>query len=189
MRSEEANQTMHVSKRQRLDIYVEELAGTTALNADILAQYRAGRDAADVRRSHWFGGRFENIYLGVERVPALAPVLKLAREGARRFLGRPDVSLVTGFWFNDMGPGQRTLMHDHDEDKELVSAVYYVDVPPDSGELVLYQGLTKTVVSPRAGCLVYFRPDLPHEVTENRSGSSRLSVGMNFLRSGDAVDE
>ncbi len=172
---------MQVSERQRLDVYIEQLQDTATLNAAILDQYRAACDGDAVRRSHWFGGRYENIYLEPAQVPALVPLLAAAVAGARRFLGPAAPALEARFWFNDMAPGQRTLPHDHDVADELVSGVYYVRVPEDSGELVLERGPARTVVTPAAGRLVYFRPDVSHEVTQNRSAERRLSIGMNFV--------
>ena len=68
----------------------------------------------------------------------------------------------------------------HDEDDELVSGVYYVQVPRDTGELLLTHGDVSTRVQPVAGQFVFFAPDVLHEVTENRSTETRLSIGMNF---------
>ena len=38
----------------------------------------------------------------------------------------------------------------------------------------------RTLVQPEPGMLVFFGPEVPHEVSVNRSGGHRLSVGMNF---------
>jgi len=150
------------------------------LNRTILAEFARLRDAPDLERSHFFAGRYENLYIPVERMPSLAPVLDAAGRGAAEYLERPGTRLDVGFWLNEMGPGHVTLPHRHDEDDELVSAVYYVKVPPDSGELILKQGCVTARVTPQAGELVFFPPEVEHEVSENRSGEMRLSIGMNF---------
>jgi hypothetical protein len=79
-----------------------------------------------------------------------------------------------------MEPGHVTLPHHHEEDDELVSGVYYVQVPTDSGDLVLGEGAASCRLAPRPGMLVFFPPTLVHEVTRNNSAGVRLSVAMNF---------
>ena len=37
-----------------------------------------------------------------------------------------------------MDAGQRTTLHHHDENDELLSAVYYIRVPENSGNLILH---------------------------------------------------
>ena len=164
----------------RIEYYVTELPQAAQVNAAILRQYRALADSAELKRSHYFEGRYENIYVPEHSLPALRPVLAAARQGAVRFLRRQQRDLAVGFWFNEMGPGHRTLPHSHDEDDELVSGVYYVQVPADSGELILKQGAAITRITPREGMFVFFAPQVVHEVSENRSGETRLSLGMNF---------
>jgi hypothetical protein len=163
-----------------MQCYITALPEAAGVNAAIVAGFNALRDAPDLQRSHFFGGRYENIYVPEDRLPALLPVLAAARRGAAEYLGQPDLQLSVGFWLNEMGPGQVTLPHRHDEDNELVSGVYYVQVPDNAGELVLTQGAVSTRVTPAAGRLVFFPPDVLHEVTENRSRETRLSIGMNF---------
>lgn len=166
----------------RIQYHVMVLPDAAGLNREILRQYRAAGADPQLRRSHWFGGRYENIYVPRQRVPALAPVLQAARRGAAQFLQREQLELSVGFWFNEMQPGHVTMPHHHEEDDELVSGVYYVSAPERSGDLVLEQGAATTAISPREGMLVFFSPEVVHRVTENRSAATRLSVGMNFGR-------
>jgi 2OG-Fe(II) oxygenase superfamily len=170
------NQTMPY----RVQCYVTTLPDAADINPAIVNGFEALREDTGLERSHWFGGRYENIYVPEARLPALKPVLAAARRGAADYLGRPDLDLAVGFWLNAMGPGQVTLAHRHDEDDELVSGVYYVQVPENSGELVLTQGAVTTRVTPVAGQFVFFPPNILHEVTVNRSDETRLSIGMNF---------
>jgi hypothetical protein len=58
--------------------------------------------------------------------------------------------------------------------------VYYVRVPENCGDLVLTRGVASTRIIPRQGMFVFFSPDVMHEVTENKSDETRLSIGMNF---------
>ncbi len=155
-------------------------------NAALLLAYLAVRDTALARRSHYFGGRFENVYLPREAIAALGPVLDFAAEQARLLCGlatRPEV----GFWFNEMAPGQRTLAHTHDDSDELLSGVYYVKVPPRSGDLLLGEAPGQARVKPAEGLCVFFSPQLVHEVETNASDEVRLSIGMNFgIRAAEA---
>ena len=164
----------------RIQYHVVALPDSERINAAIMVEFAALRDDPELKRSHYFGGRYENLYVPRQRLPSLAPVLAAGCKGAAEYLGQPDLSLSVGFWINEMGPGHVTLPHSHDEDDELVSGVYYVYVPEDSGELILQQGSTKNRVTPIEGEFVFFQPDIVHEVTENRSQQVRLSIGMNF---------
>jgi quercetin dioxygenase-like cupin family protein len=79
-----------------------------------------------------------------------------------------------------MQQGHVTQPHRHDVDGELISAVYYIRVPSDSGDLILTGDSRQKTILPREGMFVFFQPDVLHEVTENKSGATRLSIGMNF---------
>jgi uncharacterized RmlC-like cupin family protein len=156
------------------------LPNAEVVNRDILGAFRSlGPEDFD-RRSHLIGGRYENLYLDRLRMPALGPLLDQALACAGHILGRSPTSLRCGFWFNAMEPGQSTSEHTHEENDELLSAVYYVEAPEGSGDLVLYDGPLTIRVGPEAGTLLFFPPDLPHAVETNRSGQPRLSIGINF---------
>jgi hypothetical protein len=161
-------------------LYFAHLEGAEAVNRAVMEGFDRLRDDPGTRRTHRFGGRYENTYVEAPRIPALETVLTTARRLAGEALGLDWKGLTVGFWFNEMGPGERTLPHTHDDADELLSGVYYVQAPPESGDLVLRESLSRTVVTPRAGMYVLFAPDLSHEVEENRSGHRRLSLGLNF---------
>ena len=72
-----------------MQCYVVQLPDADRINAAIEQQYLAVRDAPDIEKSHYFEGRYENIYVPRERMPALRPVLEAARRGAAEFLDRP----------------------------------------------------------------------------------------------------
>jgi uncharacterized cupin superfamily protein len=173
-------QQINEMKPYRMQCYVARLDDAEHINASLTAAYEVLRDDPDLKRSHLFGGRYENVYIPQSRIPELAPVLDSAKLMAAAYLGLSGEALSAGFWFNEMGPGHRTLPHCHDDDDELASCVYYVRVPENSGELVLRQGVLETRVTPVEGNFVFFPPDIVHEVTENQSRRMRLSVGMNF---------
>ena len=161
-------------------ILVGQIPGAQSLNRRLLGQFLAAAAGAEVKRSHFFAGRYENLYVGCDQVPAASPVLDQVRLWAAGILARDPVRLRLGFWFNLMEPGQRTLPHTHDDADELLSAVYYIRVPCDSGALRLRAASGNIVVRPREGVAVLFPPDLEHEVSENLSRERRLSIGINI---------
>lgn len=149
-----------------------------AINTSIQIRFAQLRNDAEIRRSHMFHGRYENIYLDLPRIPELKPVVELANSYARQLLG--PTPLKSGFWFNDMGPGAITTLHSHEENDELLSCVYYICAPRRSGRLLLHHDDTLTGIAPKPGLFVFFPPDLPHEVEVNDSDQTRLSVAFNF---------
>jgi hypothetical protein len=149
-----------------------------ALNKALLGGFLLHQHDSDIRRSHLFNGRYENIYLTSAQIPELEQLLDEALDHARRILGVHD--LQAGCWFNYMPPGAVTTVHSHDDYDELLSGVYYVFVPPNSGNLVIYQGSGQHVITPQEGMFVFFAPETVHEVSENLSAHERLSIGINF---------
>lgn len=156
------------------------LADAAALNARLYARFLAVAGAERVRQTHHYAGRFENTYIETADIPELLPVLDLFRQQAGQWLGMAPAALRAGFWFNAMGPGHVTSLHHHDENDELLSAVYYIRVPANSGQLLLYENGAPLCVSPEEGKLVMFGPAVLHEVTINNSAELRLSVAMNI---------
>lgn len=145
----------------------------------LIDQYLQLRDRPEVRKTHHFGGRYENIYVGRELIPELDAILDAATAAAAVVAGesRP---LRAGYWFNEMQPGQETTLHSHDDDDEILSGVFYVTVPEDSGDLLLGKGDEQVAVAPIESAFVFFPPSLPHAVGRNLSDRMRLSIGMNF---------
>jgi hypothetical protein len=149
------------------------------LNAALYERFMTVSGTDRARQTHFFAGRFENIYMDAADIPEIAVVLDVVRQQAGRLLDIPAGRLKAGFWFNAMQPGHLTSLHHHDENDELLSAAYYVRVPENSGNLVLHDADRRVSVQPRAGMLVMFAPDVPHEVTMHEGRGLRLSVGMN----------
>ena len=148
------------------------------INAKLAAGFLRYQHSPDIRKTHLFHGRYENIYLGEEQIPEIALLLQEARKLASEYLATDN--LRAGCWFNAMPPGAITTRHSHDDDDELLSGVYYVHVPADSGDLILYDTKPPTRITPVTGQLIFFPPDVDHEVTRNNSTEDRLSIGMNF---------
>ena len=144
----------------------------------LIAAFNREKNADDIKRTHMFNGRFENIYVPRPRLPELAPLSDFVLACAARILQRQP--LRHGFWFNEMPPGHKTTLHSHEEDDELLSAVCYLHCPENGGRLILHDDEAQIVVDPRPGLAVLFPPDLPHEVEINASDETRLSVAFNF---------
>lgn len=153
------------------------------LNRAISEQVLALQHSELARKSHFFAGRFENIYVAAEHIPHLQVILDSALGHAAQLLGTDRQFLQLGFWFNIMQAGDITLPHSHDDDDELLSGTYYLQAPPGSGMLVLQlPSGTKTIIA-EAGRLVLFHPAVIHEVTRHESETPRISIGFNIGRS------
>lgn len=150
------------------------------INRQIMEAYLKLGEADFLKRTHFFGGRYENLYLQREHIPAIGIVLDQAEKFAAKILENSANQLRSGFWINDMGPNAVTTEHDHDEDDELLSGVYYVQVPQNSGELNIVDRYSRTLVTPLAGMFVFFAPTVRHSVSVNNSEIRRISMGMNF---------
>lgn len=159
-------------------VYFAELPAAGIINPTVIDAFEREKDAQDIKRTHMFAGRFENIYIPRQRLPELAPLTEFVEAAAKQVLERSR--LRHGFWFNEMYPGHSTTLHSHEEEDELLSAVYYLECPDNSGRLVLHDDDAEVLVTPRPGLLVLFPPDLPHRVEKNASQGTRLSVAFNF---------
>jgi hypothetical protein len=169
-------------RNQACRVHIAEVPDAKTINAMLYKHFLMSRNRADTRRSHFFKGRYENIYIATEHVPEIGIVLEHIMHWIMAQSGQHDTALKQGFWLNFMLPGEQTLAHTHDDDQELWSAVYYVRVPPDSGQLVLGSDPESLIVTPEEGLVVMFPPDLVHKVTTNYSNEPRLSIGINIGR-------
>ncbi len=151
-------------------------------NADLQRQYLALKDQPETQKTHFFKGRFENVYLGPDSITGLSELLLQALGFAASILAMDQSQLKIGFWFNEMHQGHSTTAHTHDEDDELLSAVYYVTVPESSGDLVLGDATNSEAIhlTPEAGEFIFFAPNLLHSVETNQSDQMRLSIGLNI---------
>jgi hypothetical protein len=160
-------------------VYSCRLENAERINRALLDGFIRHRELDSTGRSHYFEGRYENIYIADEEVPELVEIKKAVRQLVAEISSIDADKLKAGLWFNAMEPGHRTLPHRHDDDDEIMSAVYYVETPMDSGKLVLTAGDFVTSVTPEAGLFVLFPPNMMHEVTTNNSNDMRLSLGIN----------
>jgi len=164
----------------RLSLHTATLENANQLNRQLIEGLNTFIDSETTRKSHHFFGRYENIYIDSQQIPAIDSVLNAVKIHAAEILGRPVDTLKAGLWFNVMNPGDKTTLHRHDDDDELLSAVYYVQVGENSGTLYLEQPPFQIQVTPEPGMFVFFPPDMPHEVTENMSNLCRISLGINI---------
>ncbi len=155
------------------------LAEPARLNTRLYDRFMELYETDRVRQTHHFAGRFENIYLQASDIPDISTLLDVMKQQAAQLLGIPTATLKVGFWFNAMDAGQRTSLHHHDENDELLSAVYYIRVPENSGDLILHDAGNTVRIQPQEGKLVMFAPDVLHEVTPHLGSGLRLSVAMN----------
>jgi len=166
--------------RTAAPIHSGSLADAERINRRILTAFAALTETDFSRRTHFFGDRFENLYLEPDRIPELRVVLDQAERWAQEILDWGDRPLRCGFWLNAQGPGQATSEHTHEELDELLSGVYYLSAPEHSGDLILRDGPLSTHITPAVGLFLFFPPSLSHRVETNRRDALRLSLAFNF---------
>ena len=150
------------------------------VNQKVLGKFELLTDKDFKEKTHLFNGRYENIYLDVNKIPGLEVIVNAALENAENILNIEKEKLASGFWLNSMAAGDVTTAHTHDDDDELLSCVYYIKVPDNSGDLIITHDNQKTIIKPEEGMFVFFSPDTLHEVSKNESGQARLSIAFNF---------
>ncbi|MEE9446725.1 MAG: putative 2OG-Fe(II) oxygenase [Arenicellales bacterium] len=147
-------------------------------NDTLFQQFLAAELLDSVKKTHFFNGRFENLYLSDQHAPLLLDLKTDARAYASQIIGRPVRKM--GCWFNAMPKGSETTLHSHDDDDEVLSGVYYIRAPQGSGKLIIHTPEGKITHTPQAGQWVFFSPQIPHEVSEHLADDLRLSVAFNF---------
>lgn len=101
-------------------------------------------------------------------------------------------------WYNISRPGDYQEPHTHQENGSLISGVYYVSAPKNSGNIRFYSpssscctGLKNVTpkdelswgvvdFEPEPNRLILFRSYLQHGVRPNKSNENRISVAFNF---------
>ena len=150
------------------------------VNEKISKKFEQLNDEDFKEKTHLFNGRYENIYLEANKIPGLEIIVNVALENAANILNIKKEKLTSGFWLNAMRSGDVTTAHTHDDDDELLSCVYYIKVPENSGDLIITENNIKTIIQPEEGNFIFFSPATLHEVSKNKSGQSRLSIAFNF---------
>ena len=164
-------------------IYQANCVSCLPLHKSIIADFYAQMDTAHTVKSHFFQGRYENIYISEEYIRGLTTLLATIKNEAASVLQIPAENLKLGFWFNLMQQGDVTLPHSHDDDDELLSGTYYLQVPSNSAALLIHHPPSTTTIEPIEGQFVFFHPAVEHEVTQHHSAMARISLGFNLGRS------
>ena len=165
---------------QHFNLYTYMLDDCESVNKQLVDGLHRYINEESTRKSHQFFGRFENIYIDNDKIPALSLITKSAISQCAQILDCAKSDLKAGLWFNVMNPGDKTTLHRHDDFDELLSAVYYVQVAENSGTLHLKKQPVDIQVTPKQGMFVFFSPEMPHEVSENLSQQCRISLGINI---------
>lgn len=150
------------------------------VNETVLKKFELLSDCDIKEKTHLFNGRYENIYLEEKKIAELNVITDAALDNAASILNLGKEKLAFGFWLNSMAAGDVTTAHTHDDDDELLSCVYYIKVPENSGSLIITGKDKKITIEPKEGEFIFFSPDTLHEVSKNESDQSRLSIAFNF---------
>jgi len=169
---------MIANKLQQGQYIVKHISGSEILNQPIFNKAMALKKEDIEHESHLFNGRYENIYIKEHAIRELQSILDHIKQEIASLLEIPEQQIKLGFWLNIMQPGEQTTLHCHDDFDEVISGVYYINVPENSGNLVLKTD-RHTEIKPAEGMMVLFSPALEHYVTENKSSQVRLSIGFN----------
>lgn len=129
--------------------------------------------------------------------PTLQQLERMTTESVREISDalRLGALRMNGLWVNVSGFGDRNDWHIHPF--TCFSAVFYVQVPPRSGRLILERpdpqshfwrrfddddprSRGRLAIQPEPGDLVIFPSYLRHQVEQNESPDLRISCAMNF---------
>lgn len=185
-----------------------EFSDYEALNAEILEHLeRLGWDSLDEKQraavdtSHSFS---EDRFVTVEEVPDIGIILEYFIKGCNAIarernwdIREQEVSLQN-YWVHATLPGEITQHHDHKPG--VLSGVYYVDKPENSGDLVFVDvnpyhayrpavlpGTSDPISRPEItmpadnGTMLVFPSWLPHRVPRNDSDRRRVSASFNAI--------
>lgn len=87
---------------------------------------------------------------------------------------------IHGIWINVNGPGHSNRMHRHYVNS--TTAVLYVQVPTNSGNVVFQQNKERVSITPEPGKLLTFPSDIMHGVEKNKSLENRISIAFNLVK-------
>lgn len=166
-----------------------ELPGFEDWVPELFEQFHKTR--ATAKKSHKIGGRWENLYIDIDEVPAARNPIRMGRDFGLEILKVSSVVLFEPlpgcdhayppFWFNLAEPGESTGLHDHTRNSKLCG-VFYLAAENESGNLFFHkEGEVDLEIMPKVGKLVLFEPWMRHGVRENRSNNTRLSMAFNLF--------
>lgn len=161
--------------RRKSQLSADQLSNIDAYLHTLLKQ-----ESNQLRKTHFFHERYENIYIDNSEHKDLRQLMDESRDFCSELIDVDAGELSIGYWFNLMGPGHITDWHTHDDLDELISGVVYLTVPVDSGNLILKFEQREIELEAKTGHFIFFDPETPHAVRENKSAHHRLSIGMNI---------
>jgi len=106
---------------------------------------------------------------------------------------------LNNMWFNINKPGATNKLHNHPQ--SIISGVYYLKVPKDSGNIIFYNPASELMssylpnsfvnsydrynanswsITPKENYLILFPSWLRHEVSKNDSKKDRISIAFNY---------
>lgn len=146
----------------------------------------------------------EDRFVTLEQVPAFRSILDLFLLQCTAIIERMNWDIagqklgVHDFWIHLTKPGEVTEAHRHTP--AAFSGAYYIDVPPDCGNIVFlddyphgpyepdrkagmsnYLGGQHIEFAAKEGSMVIFPGWMNHKVTRNQSGRRRLSLSFNAI--------
>ena len=169
------------------EIFIGYLPNHVELTSRLLYELNLGM--GDLSFSHNIGGRWENSYLPIQKVPSVRDIVRPLRDLAVNLYGEKLLALFEPptdldhppFWFNLSETGDSTGVHNHARES-VVSGVYYLEAPIDSGELFFRSdGEDDYSLAPDAGSVVLFPSELRHGVRMNYSSGKRISLAFNLF--------
>jgi len=160
----------------------------------VVAQHHA-RDAADIKISNRGGWQSPAMGTGSDQVfdKVIQDIAELLQPIYQDW-GFDRRPVISNYWFNINPKHSYNLQHTHPG--SVFSLVLYLQVPENSGNLVLARPdnqqhflitdrvTSKTMstfpIDPTVGMLVAFPSNMPHYVEQNNSNQDRISVAFNF---------
>jgi hypothetical protein len=109
-------------------------------------------------------------------------------------------------WVNINGLGHWNALHNHLDERCLLSGVFYVRCPPNSGELFIYDPRYLSsvgtfyqyyypddggyvTIQPKENMLLFFPPSIFHMVGPNMSNQERCSIAFNVMVASPAQNQ
>ena len=175
------------------DIFSTNVVDKTIDIIQIIKEFQ--KNSEKYNYTHYINNRWENIYLSPEDIPSVLPLLSFAISKALELfcnILKPHQTLIiphellgydkNEFWFNATKTGESTGMHNHIE-KAIVSGVFYLQVPDNSGNLCFKSGKNNELeVETKTGQIIFFPSELDHYVHENKSDKMRISLAFNCYK-------
>tara|TARA_B110000503_G_C7060683_1_gene376495 strand:+ start:121 stop:645 length:525 start_codon:yes stop_codon:yes gene_type:complete len=90
---------------------------------------------------------------------------------------------VVNMWGNISSKYNYNHIHHHGKNPNSWSGVYYLQTPPNSGDLVLHSFWDTDIIQqfhPKTGDVVLFPSSLSHSVEPNLSNEDRVSISFNL---------